>query len=108
MTAALPCIVCGKELLAVSPPSEDGALAQNQPMHGLAFWTMGHYGSTVFDPMDGSTLEVSICDPCVTDARERGACAHWLPGLSTEARQHPADGIMKTPVPAETIFGAER
>ena len=36
-----------------------------QPMDGLAFVTTGHYGSTVFDPMDGTYLEIVICDKCL-------------------------------------------
>jgi len=37
----------------------------HHPSGGLSFHTQGHYGSSVFDPMDGSTLVVAICDPCV-------------------------------------------
>lgn len=36
-----------------------------QPLDGLGFITLGHYGSTVFDPMDGSTWEIIVCDPCL-------------------------------------------
>lgn len=31
-----------------------------QPNYGLAFITYGHYGSTFFDPMDGSWMEIAI------------------------------------------------
>lgn len=34
-------------------------------MGGTAFRIYGHYGSTVFDPMDGSSLEIVICDECL-------------------------------------------
>lgn len=37
-----------------------------QPSGGLAFRTRGHYGSTFFDPMDGSGLEIAVCDECVS------------------------------------------
>lgn len=37
------------------------------PINGTAFRTYGHYGSTVFDPMDGSFLEIVICDNCLKD-----------------------------------------
>ena len=36
-----------------------------QPKDGLAFVTYGHYGSTFFDPMDGTKLEIVICDECL-------------------------------------------
>lgn len=35
------------------------------PMSGLHFQSYGHYGSTVFDPMDGSSLDIAICDECL-------------------------------------------
>ena len=47
---------------------EDGDI--NQPYGGLAFQSEGHYGSTVFDPMDGTYLEVNICDECLLRASE--------------------------------------
>lgn len=43
----------------------------NQPLDGLAFSTGGAYGTTLFDPMDGSTLEVNVCDPCLRKASEQ-------------------------------------
>ncbi len=66
---ALPCIVCGAELENVTDDSE------NQPYEGTAFLTHGHYGSTAFDPFDGSYLEVNICDACLMQAQtsRRGA-----------------------------------
>jgi len=39
----------------------------NQPYAGTTFISYGHYGSTVFDPMNGTTfLELNICDECLT------------------------------------------
>lgn len=37
------------------------------PMGGLHFETYGHYGSRVFDPMDGkgTKLDIAICDECI-------------------------------------------
>ncbi len=55
----LPCICCRKELETVMPGSE------NQPYAGTTFHSHGHYGSTVFDPMDGSFLEINVCDECM-------------------------------------------
>jgi hypothetical protein len=57
--ATVDCIACGKSLLNL-------ATEGYQPSGGLAFQTSGHYGST-FDPMDGSTLEIVVCDDCVNN-----------------------------------------
>jgi hypothetical protein len=57
--SALACIACKKPLPNFA--GEDS----NHPMNGLEFVTYGHYGSTVFDPMDGSSLVINICDECV-------------------------------------------
>ena len=62
----LPCLVCGKKLSSAVPEP-----AHNQPANGTAFVTWGHYGSTVFDPMDGTRLQVNVCDLCLTEHRER-------------------------------------
>lgn len=62
------CIVCRKPLENIDP-GEDG---HNQPDDGVAFQSHGHYGSTVFDPMDGTYLEINICDPCLKSAGEEG------------------------------------
>lgn len=61
MTATpIPCFVCGKPLEEVADETS------NQPNGATAFITNGHYGSTAFDPMDGSWLELNICDRCLT------------------------------------------
>lgn len=57
---ALRCIRCDKQLVNVE---SDGV--QNQPNEGLAFSSDGHYGSTAFDPMDLSELEINVCDDCL-------------------------------------------
>lgn len=58
-----PCIVCGAVLENLV---DDG----NHPLEGLAFVTEGHYGSTEFDPMDGTALIVNICDSCLERERK--------------------------------------
>lgn len=63
--SALPCIVCKCAL-----PNIPGT--HNQPSGGTEFMTEGHYGSTVFDPMDGSILAINICDQCLTAALSSG------------------------------------
>lgn len=55
----LTCIKCNKELKSCF----DDAV---QPLGGTAFRTYGHYGSTVFDPMDGSYLDIVVCDECLS------------------------------------------
>lgn len=64
--ALVPCLVCNKVLDNVM---ED---AENQPYEGTSFETHGHYGSTSFDPMNGSLLEINICDECLTQAGKNG------------------------------------
>lgn len=66
MTEAKPCIACG----VVKPNVTDDAV--NQPEDGLYFRTHGQYGSRVFDPFDGSFLEIVVCDNCMIRAREQG------------------------------------
>lgn len=70
-TPALPCIVCGSELDNVGIETE-----VNQPYAGTAFTSYGHYGSTVFDPMDRSHLEINVCDNCLV--ANAGRARHTL------------------------------
>jgi len=64
--SALPCIRCDKPLDNVF----EGSI--NQPSEGTAFTTGGHYGSTVFDPMDGTEIEISVCDECLKEWGRKG------------------------------------
>ena len=66
-TEALSCIVCNCRLENVFPTCE------NQPSDGVAFRSYGHYGSTVFDPSDGTFVEMNICDDCLKTKGEAGA-----------------------------------
>lgn len=81
----MKCIVCKKPLEDVL--AREG---ENQPNNGLAFHSYGHYGTTVFDPMDGTYLEINVCDPCIKQAgadgdvlmgypapKERGLMVRW-------------------------------
>ena len=52
----MKCFVCDKQLKEYGHMHPDGAI------HFLSY---GHYGTTVFDPMDGSTINVFICDHCL-------------------------------------------
>jgi hypothetical protein len=64
---ALPCVICGAQLERIDNMSDESC-----PYKGTNFTTHGHYGSTVFDPMDGSFITLNICDPCLTRAGEQG------------------------------------
>lgn len=59
------CFVCDAKLYNWVPKSSTGKSVNIQPMEGLHFNTYGHYGSTLFDPMDGSSLDIVICDVCL-------------------------------------------
>ncbi len=52
------CVRCDKKMENLM---DDGL----QPSGGLAFRTHGHYGSTEFDPMDGSWIDICLCDDCL-------------------------------------------
>lgn len=64
--SALPCIVCGTSLRNVHDDAE------NQPDEGVYAIVPGNYGSRVFDPFDGTHLEINVCDPCLVEAGEKG------------------------------------
>ena len=63
------CIICKREV-----DNWDEAYPENEervhPIDGTVFRTYGHYGSTVFDPMDASYLAVVFCDPCLKERIE--------------------------------------
>ncbi len=56
----LRCIVCDGGLL---PAFEE--LNSVQPTQGVMCHTHGNYGSTAFDPLDGSYLLFLVCDDCL-------------------------------------------
>lgn len=58
----LPCFKCGKHLESAFPPEHTD---NNQPYAGTTFVSHGHYGSTVFDEMSDSYLELNLCDDCL-------------------------------------------
>lgn len=69
--AALPCLVCGRELESVASDEQ----TPNHPYKGTVFTTHGHYGSTVFDSMPLALaeeyLEITVCDGCLVKHRDR-------------------------------------
>lgn len=66
-----PCICCGRIFETFYGP--------NQPGDGLGFYSLGAYGSTVFDPMDGSSIAINVCDPCIQKATSRGLVLFYDP-----------------------------
>jgi len=70
MKTPLPCIVCQKTLKPVFENREEREYCQ--PKNANTFHTTGTYGSTVFDPLDGSIVIVNICDLCLVAANEEG------------------------------------
>jgi hypothetical protein len=62
----LPCLACGRVLYQV-----DRLADENQPYGGTEFRTHGHYGSTIYDPMDGHYLVINICDVCLATNHDR-------------------------------------
>jgi hypothetical protein len=59
------CIICKREVENWDEAYPEDALKVH-PIGGTSFRTYGHYGSSVFDPMDASYIEVVFCDPCLT------------------------------------------
>jgi hypothetical protein len=60
----LSCVRCDKELESATEnwPEEH---EYNQPYDGTTFISHGQYGSTVWDPFDGSYIEINVCDDCL-------------------------------------------
>ena len=73
------CIICKREV-----ENWDEAYPEDKPqihpIDGTVFRTYGHYGSSVFDPMDASYLEVVFCDPCLKELMESGVVYKGLNG----------------------------
>jgi hypothetical protein len=60
------CVRCDREVEAMDKDYT------NSPYGATAFRTHGHYGSTIFDPMNGCFLEINLCDECIAVLGERG------------------------------------
>lgn len=69
ISRGLPCIVCGEQLLNCEYGSE------NQPEHGLAFTTHGHWPSSIIDIFDGFYLEINVCNLCLLKAAKQNMVA---------------------------------
>jgi len=58
----LVCLLCGK------PCKKVWKDYPNQPYGATVFTSRGQYGSTVFDEVDGTYLQVNIHDRCLVNA----------------------------------------
>lgn len=58
-----------------------------QPSGGVAFLSYGHYGSRTFDPMDGSFIELVICDSCILKLKERGLITSGTPAQKSRSKR---------------------
>jgi hypothetical protein len=84
---APPCIRCGVEFGACS-------IGPNQPSGGLGFFSLGAYGTTLFDPMDGSSIAINVCDRCLRLAAAEGRVLFYRP-----LEEHPLSGAPRMPKP---------
>lgn len=79
LTQPLPCIVCNFQ-----PKQAFGEHADEQswwyPYKATMFDAgIGHYGSTVWDEMNGSmTLTINVCDKCLVEHKDRVAVMETL------------------------------
>jgi hypothetical protein len=83
-------MVCTKELDNLEYEMQNSKMVEVHPMGGLHFRTHGHYGSTIFDPMDGSYLDIAICDGCVMKNlnKVRGTGVNDLFGFADMMERH--------------------
>lgn len=73
------CIVCAADVENWDAAHPDKDVVH--PIGGTVFRTYGHYGSSVFDPMDASYLEIVVCDQCLNSR-----LAHTYEGVNAEYR----------------------
>lgn len=66
----IKCFCCDKDLDNWKYKVKDKRV-EVHPMNGLAFRSYGHYGSTVFDPMNGTSIDIGICDDCIKSRRDK-------------------------------------
>jgi hypothetical protein len=67
---ALACLGCGAKLENALEKLENDLT--NLPIGGTIFTSHGNYGSTAFDPTDGSYLVINICDACLFQGQFEG------------------------------------
>lgn len=62
--------------------------------NGTYFRSLGNYGSTVFDPMDGSYLDIIICNGCLEQNAKFAVCGRESKPVICEGMH-----VGKTPTP---------
>lgn len=80
---ALNCIVCKMDM----PSLLEGE--PNHPNGGVVFQARGNYGSTVFDPFDGSYLEINVCDTCLLTAKHDNMVMIGVRPIETDLELRP-------------------
>ena len=78
------CIKCGKQLDNWDVAYPEGA-SQVHPLGGTVFRSYGNYGSTVFDPLDASYLDICVCDSCLSTT------THVYAGVNESYKQEQAE-----------------
>lgn len=64
----LKCIKCGTQ---PKPAFSDDHKIINHPHGATVFTTHGHYGSTVYDSINGNEyIEITVCDSCLVEAAQ--------------------------------------
>ena len=63
------CMICAKEVENWDEAYPEGN-TKIHPIGGTVFRTYGHYGSTVFDPMNATYMEIVICCDCLKSRTE--------------------------------------
>ena len=64
------CFKCNVTLESSISSDEDQELDE-PTLNSIAFISHGNYGSTIFDPMDGSYLEIYVCDQCLVNFKNK-------------------------------------
>lgn len=81
----LICINCERELDYAMPPHDlDEGYT---PYNGTIFTSHGHYGSTIFDSMDNSFLQFTLCDICIIEKIEHISLGRKIP-IKTDDVNH--------------------
>ena len=90
------CIVCNTEVENWDEAYPDNE-SQIHPIGGTVFRTYGHYGSTVFDPMDASYLEIVVCDECL-----KTRMTSTYPGVDKPSVERSKHSLIESPFDTES------
>ena len=90
------CIVCTAEVENWDEAYPDNE-SQIHPIGGTMFQTYGHYGSTVFDPMDASYLLIVVCDECL-----KTRMTSTYPGVDKPSVERSKHSLIESPFDTES------